>query len=259
MFASFRAASPKAKAMNIAFWLFNFMAWIACCVAFGSELIKTEEEWTTQDGKPTGDRSDFHWYHDKVTYYQPLQQKTVITMYDDSDDCSSADCSACLKGGRGLMGTIVLAFMPLCGLLALTLMHIGGMHLKASASRVVFFEAILTAIVTFFFFLAVCIFGGTCYAEIGRTRNQDYRHGTGFAYIIFCFLLLVINTAIGFLMSRDATTHIGDDAPTGYMPSDDSNTTNYNAAATYQYHADPAPQAYATATYPAGESHDNNL
>lgn len=54
--------------------------------------------------------------------------------------------------------------------------------------------------------------GGGCFRECSSATNAHSLVGTGFGYIIACFLFLIGNCVIIMLIRSDASSHFGSDA-----------------------------------------------
>jgi hypothetical protein len=147
----------------------------------------------------------------------------------------------------------------------LTTIRILGLHISLlePTRKVLFWELILTAINTFWFFLSVCIFGGTCFHGVSKIDGISLV-GVGFGYTIACFFFLIINCVLVYTIRSDSSTHLGSSAGSDYTNESDPHTTSYNPPASYQYNADPAAAAYAGSyngdVMPAQpQAADNNL
>ena len=80
--------SCLAKVLNGIFFLFNLLAWIACCVGFGGVLM------TAKSSQLGGGESKFYWNKMDVA-------GTTIAFGDDL--CQSDFCSKCKSGGSGFI------------------------------------------------------------------------------------------------------------------------------------------------------------
>jgi hypothetical protein len=183
-------------------------------------------------------------------------------------------CSKCQSGGRGLVALQVFAFLGLTAVLFLTTVRMLGSAISflEPTRKSLLLEFGLTVLNTFWFFLSVAVYGGTCFTAV---RNQETAHptGTGFGFLIACFFFLVLNVFIGWALRKDASTHLGSGALGGASGSDyqresdvgEAHTTNYNPnAASYQYNAADAQSfagQYNGDVVPAGGAPqgDNNL
>lgn len=255
-FALFPPPLSPAKVLNIFFLLFNFLAWVACCVSFGGVLAKS-----TTESALLGGSIDGKWYWNRV-------ETDFTTLNFSDDDCDLvmvADCSKCRSGGRGLIAMQVFAFLGLLAVLVLSLIRVLGVAVSAlePTRRILFWEVALTGLNTFFFFLSVCIWGGTCFHEIEKIDDTKVT-GTGFGYVIACFFFLIFNLVIIWNIRGDSSTHLGSSGGSDYTNESDASTTNYEAPTSYQYNSDPAAAAYA-GTYNAsvvpnaGQAENTNL
>ena len=156
----------------------------------------------------------------------------------------------------------MFAFIGLLAVLFLSLVRILGISISKlePTRKVLFWELALTASNLFFFFMSVCIYGGTCFHKVAGTDNISVT-GTGYGYTICCFFFLLFNFVIVYNIRSDSSTHLGSAAGSDYM-SESDNTTNYNPPTAYQYGQDPAAAyagSYNTDVMPATQSSDNNL
>lgn len=252
----FMAASPKAKVLNSVFFLFNLLGFISCCIGFGSGLMTSNTQMMGGSMKAT-----HYWNHlhvdgsDNIAY--------------DSPDCALSFCDKCKTGGRGFIAMQVFAFLPLLVVLALSTIRILGLSVSAlePTRKSLFVELVATAMSTFFFFLSVCVYGGTCFHAVGAFEGTSVV-GTGFGFTIAVFFFLVINCVVLYNIRSDSSTHLGSSAGSDYTAETDPNTTSYNPPASYQYNANAEPNAAAYAgsyngdVMPAaqqGGQADNNL
>lgn len=233
MFASFLAASGKAKLLNVSHFLIILLSWIMTCVSFGGVL---------QVGHNSATDTDVDMYYNKAHFQDQTKD------YSDLDNDQVSFASACNHGGKGLVAMQVFAFLALLPMLFMIFIRISGLSLSflEPAKKSVNIEFILTAACTFLFFLSVCIWGGTCFRKTGSADNYSVK-GTGFGFLIFCFFCLIGDIGIMLTIKRDPEAHLGSGSsqPDGFQPQhDEASTTPYQPPQTYQY-AGPAPGAYA--------------
>jgi hypothetical protein len=207
--------------MNVAFLLLNFMAFIAVCVGFGGVLMTAK---VADDSKV-----DFYWSHAK--------SDSSTANFGNSDECSTSGtpCADFNHGGKGFLAMMVFAFLCILPCLLLSLVRVAGIHISflEPTRKVLFLELLLTSLTTFWFFLALCIYGG---AVFHKAKNYEVYHDvqmTGFGYILACFFFLLVSIALIFSIRADSSTHLGSASGSDY--SNDEATTNYNPPASYQY------------------------
>lgn len=179
-----------------------FLTWVACCVHFGSPLQLCVGNagfgyvfyWNGADNKVLGNEA-FYSYD------------TLFDMSNGQDIWKQ-----CLNGGRGLLAFSVLSFFVLIVLMGLSIMRLIGKEHKvpkigASLLTYLTVELVLSFIVSFFFFLNVIIWGGSCFSSARSycTDNGNYPFaGTGYGYTIFAFLAVLIGTILIFVVRRKA-------------------------------------------------------
>lgn len=239
-----------AKWLNGLFLLFTFLCWVCCCVQFGGVLatgsmniggkVNIKVYWNKYVGSAGGNTNTISW---------------------DSPNCAVNFCSKCASGGKGLIAMQVFAFLGLTASMFMTVSRMMGWHVGflAPARKSVFFELVLNFVNTFWFFLSVCIWGGTCFSALNGFAGLEV-HGTGFAYLIVCFFFILFNSYNIWRIRADSSCHLGSNVGGDYTQEADANTTQYNPPATYQYNADAS--AY-NASYgseqPAQSAADNQL
>lgn len=226
----FMGASPKAKVLNGFFFLFQLLSWIATCVSFGGALATASLEMP-------GGGATVKLYHNRVG----TDDGTVG--YGD-EACIFAFCSKCESGGKGLIAMQVFAFICLLASMFLTGVRVLGISISRlePTRKVLFFELVLTGVNTLWFFLSVVVWGATCFSAVNSEKHWSVT-GTGYGYVICCFLFLVFSCVIIYLIRTDSNTHLGSSGG-DYTTDSGDNTTNYNPPTAYQYNADPA-AAYA--------------
>lgn len=238
-----------AKVYNGLFLLFQILAWISTCVAFGGVLAVAKH---TQ----LGGAIKINMYHDRLAF----QGQTIKYGSDLCDNEIIPFCDKCNGGGKGFIAMSVFAFLCLLVSVPLTLSRMFGCSLPRMepTRKVLFFELVLTALTTLFFFLAICIFGGACFHAVSGAKDWSVT-GTGFGFTIACFFLLVAALVLIYRIRGDSNTHLGAGAGGEYAA--EENTTSYNPPSQYQYNADPAAAyagSYHSDVMPATQS-DNAL
>lgn len=198
----------------------------------------------------------------------------TVIYFDDPNNCvdaaDSSRCSKCTSGGKGLIAMQVFAFIGLTFCLFFSFIRVLGVHISAlePTRKVLFFEFFATGNNALWFFLSVCVYGGTCFHAASGVANNSIT-GTGFGYIICCFFFLIFNAVIIYNIRSDSTTHLGSSAAgTDYTNETDANSTHYTAPTTnYQYNPDAAAYSasYGNDVIPAtgqqqqAQAGDNNL
>jgi len=237
---AFTSSSPKARVLNGLFVLFNVLAWICCCVQFGGKLAHVTVK--VMGGTHA---YDIYWKYAVAEKNQKFYFSST-----DSAWCHMNDfCTKCNEGGKALIGMQVLAFLGLTVALFLSLVRVLGSSIAAlePTRKSLLVEWGLTGLSTFWFFLSVCVWGGTCFHAASNQANVSKVVGTGFGYLIACFFFLLLNLVLGFLIRKDPATHLGSGAAgasSDYQQETGADSTNYNAGASYQYDANAA-QNYA--------------
>jgi len=169
-------------------------------------------------------------------------------------------CSKCSSGGKGLLVMMIFSFLGLLPVMLLTLVRITGTHLQflEPTRKVLFFEFLLTGITTFWFFLGICIFGGTCFQALRTISGLSVSvTGTGFGYTIACFFFLIINLVLIYTIRNDSSLHLGSNAG-GTDYTHDSGvggvggSTDYQPPASYQYNASVGQPVYGAYSGPIG-------
>lgn len=77
--------------------------------------------------------------------------------------------------------------------------------------------------------------GGGCFSHCASSSNASHVVGTGFGYLIACFLFLIINCIVIVLIRSDVTTHFGSESTADQYVSADAGANNATDAANYQY------------------------
>jgi len=170
-----------------------------------------------------------------------------VKIYFSSSDCTNtADsnyCDKCTSGGKGLIAMSVFAFLGLTFVLFLSIIRIFGFASLSAfepTRKSLLVEWSVTCLNTFWIFLGVCAWGGTCFRALGQLDNSSVK-GTGYAYFVVIFIFMLGNIIIGWLIRSDASAHLGSSSSGSDYQSEqggDPNTTNYNPPATYQYGQD---------------------
>lgn len=236
------SSSPKAKVLNFLFVLFNVLAWICCCVQFGGKLLHVTFNKHVLGGPKA---FDIYWN------YAVSDWNNQKIHFSDRDAawCANNDwCAKCDEGGKALIGMQSLAFIGLTVALFISVVRVFGSSISAlePTRKSLLTEFSLTAWSTFWFFLSVCVYGGTCFHAATKEDRVNKVTGTGFGYLVACFFFLLVNLVIGFLIRKDPATHLGSGAggvSTDYQQ-ETGGDSNYSAGASYQYDANAA-QSYA--------------
>jgi len=173
------------KLLTISLGIGAFLTWVGCCVGFGGVLSTA-----TLSG-----------FNAEFTYLKVSYGSNSYAF--DSIEVSGLGISDCAGSGKGMVAMLVFAFFALTPALALYLLRIVnqwilGFGEKASLQ----IEAVLHAAALFFYFLAVCIYGGGCFSNIRSSNYFKDVAGTGFGYIIFCFFVQIYLFVIAIMSTR---------------------------------------------------------
>jgi len=173
----------KVAAANGTYLLFMFFCWVATLDAFGGILATVTD---------TGLEIDF--YQDRYEFVKPSGLDGV--KYSDKA-CSSDTCDKCQSGGAGLVAMMFFAFFLTLGSLFLGIVRAFGLETKIpklnlDAEKCMKFEFFFLIAETIFFFFGIIAFG-TCFSQINDDiPSSSSLSGTGFGFIIFCFLMQVL-------------------------------------------------------------------
>jgi len=174
--------------------VFTLLAWIGTCVAFGGVLVKFS---ASALGGVSADG-----YYDHIAAAGDSFSWGIINSVDNgSIDCTGA--------GKGLVAMLVFAFLSTLATLVLFTLRLTSLNLKIGAlsnsAFVASVEFALTAVSAFFYFLAVCVWGGACYSKLLGYQYISSVSATGFAFIIFNFLtLLLLALPISYFLHKSA-------------------------------------------------------
>jgi len=199
----------KAQIIGSLYYLLLFLAWVGCCVSFGSEL----HYWSPGS---SFNLNTVSFKYNKVT-------GGLSDSYSNFNT-DALNLSKCDGGGKGFVAMQVFAFLCLMPLLILTLLRFTGRYaiipVFQSIDKLLLFEVVLNASALFWYFLAVCIWGGTCYSA---TKDLDGSvTATGFAYVVLCFFFMIFNFVISFFVLKMKELQLGGDTSAG------SNSTRFN-------------------------------
>lgn len=195
MFEPFSSASGTAKLVNFSVLLIILMAWIGCAVGFGADLAKFS----------TGP-FDVKVYQNKLTSNAP----TDISFSD-------IGVGGCDGGGKGFVAMLVFAFLALLVAFPITFARLAGFSFPKvdSMEQSLNLEFILVSVAGFFYFLAVCIWGGACFTKIRDLDGVSGVTGTGFGYVIFCFFVVLIAAVLLFLEKGNSNWQVGSGSGSG--------------------------------------------
>jgi hypothetical protein len=174
----------KAAGANGVYLLFMFFCWVATLDAFGGILATVTD---------TGVEVDF--YQDRYEVVKP--DISSPTLKYSAKACSSDTCDKCQSGGGGLVAMMFFAFFLTLGSLFLGIVRAFGLETKIpklnlDAEKCMKFEFFFVIAETVLFFFGIIAFG-VCFSQINDDLVGDQElSGTGFGFIIFCFLMQVL-------------------------------------------------------------------
>lgn len=93
--------------------------------------------------------------------------------------------------------------------------------------------------------LSLCS-GGECFHNVSKIDGLTNK-GTGFGYLVFCFLAMIVNIILIVMIRSDSGAHLGSASGADYQSETDHSTTNYNPPAPASYQDPAASNAYANA------------
>lgn len=196
--------------------LLQFLAWVACCVAFGAPLFNTSLR----------NYGSFVGYWDHIDGAMSYGYPAFNTGTNIATDCDG--------GGKGFIAMMVFAFLLLLPSMALSILRIFGKEdifpFIQSRLQCVNIELGLIGLGVFFQFLAIVIFGGACFHPIQVSASSI--QATGFAYIIVAWFFLIFALLLALYMRRNmpdsASSASSDQHNTAaFIPSDQMNTGAY--------------------------------
>jgi len=185
----------KAQIIGSLYYLLLFLAWVGCCVSFGSGL----HTWSPDDSYHLTGSVTFKWN-------QPSGGGISSNSYSDTDQLSKCD-----GGGKGFVAMQVFAFLSLMPLLIFTLLRFTGKYtivpVFQTVDKLLLLEVVLNASALFWYFLAVCIWGGTCYKATKDLTGSVT--ATGYAYVVLCFFFMIFTFVISFFVLKMKDLQLG--------------------------------------------------
>jgi hypothetical protein len=140
--------------------------------------------------------------------YQLILCFVLLTFFVDVSFYFYRPFNSYVGGDKGFVAMLVFAFLMLLIAFPITFARVAGLTLPKinSLEQSLRYEILLVTAGTVFYFLAVCVWGGTCFTKL---RNEASVTGTGFGCIIFCFLALIIASALLFLQKINSEWRVG--------------------------------------------------
>jgi len=169
------------------FFVFQLIAWISCCVTFGSDLFSSSLV-------RTGLIAYYYWDHILVgNYFYSFQEF----------NSNFGEGLTCKGGGQGTLAMTVFAFLALSACMLFTILRILGkeqlLPFISSPAQCLKYEVILVVASAALFFLAIVIFGGACYSPISTSESVT---ATGYAFMIVAWFFLLFAVAMGVHMMK---------------------------------------------------------
>jgi hypothetical protein len=186
--------------MNLLCLFCTFAAFVGCCVAFGGDMFRAQVQ------LPSAGESEYYFYESN---FQRSGENRVY--YSNPDMCIYDFCSMCSSGGKGFLALMVLSFIILLFHMVIIVFRImGGVAISAIAlpTRSILVESWLTTGATLLYFIAVVVYGSTCYRSVQNTPLFTVTI-SGFAYTILSFFLLFLTLVLYHFIRVQPECHLG--------------------------------------------------
>jgi len=193
-----------------------FLAWVACCVAFGGPLHFQ-----------TGAGNTIMFYYDHFTGLG------FSTTYANAAGVSFA--SICQSSGSGLVFVAVVCFLACLVAIVFRVLHFFDLNHRMpfvghDAIKYSLVEKILVCSITALLLIMSILWGATCYQSTQSSIAGYSQYPSGYAYIVICFFFMIGGTIALFYMWKSmlVVTHKTEQT----KPNTNANTnakTNANA------------------------------